>query len=100
MQKAIGDTLRRQQSFWISHARPNYKHSLEHLFEDLKRLVEKEYSAYANSGEEDILTDERILDPLIEDILPPINLYDIPLEPDHRLTIRKRSLSVQPKVLQ
>jgi hypothetical protein len=97
VQKAIGDALQKQQWFWTQHARPNYKHSLEHLFQDLQRLVEKEYSAYADSGEENVLSDWRIVDPLIEDILPPINLYELPPEPKRKSGSQETS-SAEPKV--
>jgi hypothetical protein len=70
VEKAIVDTLKKQEDFWIYRARPNYKESIMHLFQDLSRLVEAQYREYFESGAENVLKREHTIDGIIEDILP------------------------------
>ncbi len=75
IQKAVEATLSKQQSFWTGHAKGSFKKSLKNLFDDVKKLAEDRYPDYVKSGKEPILTDDKELDRLMEDILPQTNLY-------------------------
>lgn len=67
----IDEAYRLQQEYWESVARPSYFLSLRHLFEDVRLLVNKEYTGY----KEPILDEPGRANEIIDDILPRTFLY-------------------------